>query len=76
MCIRDRINIDADLSDKGLLQSKGVMVNYLYDLSKISRYVELFSKEGEISANTTIKSLSRQAGRNIMQKGKAKELSQ
>ena len=71
-----QINIDADLSDKGLLQSKGVMVNYLYDLSKISRNVELFSKEGEISANTSIKSLSRQAGRNIMQKGKAKELSQ
>ena len=71
-----QINIDADLSEKGLLQSKGVMVNYLYDLSKISRNVELFSKEGEISANTTIKSLSRQAGRNIMQKGKAKELSQ
>lgn len=71
-----QINIDADLSEKGLLQSKGVMVNYLYDLSKISQNVELFSKEGEISANTTIKSLSRQAGRNIMQKGKAKELSQ
>ena len=71
-----QINMDADLSDKGLLQSKGVMVNYLYDLSKISQNVELFSKEGEISANTTIKSLSRQAGRNIMQKGKAKELSQ
>ena len=71
-----QINIDADLSDKGLLQSKGVMVNYLYDLSKISQNVELFSKEGEISANTTIKSLSRQAGRNIMQKGKAKEFSQ
>jgi malonyl-CoA decarboxylase len=52
------------------------MVNYLYDLSKISQNVELFSKEGEISANTTIKSLSRQAGRNIMQKGKAKEFSQ
>lgn len=71
-----QINIDADLSEKGLLQSKGVMVNYLYDLSKISQNVELFSKEGEISANTTIKSLSRQAGRNIMQKGKAKEFSQ
>ena len=70
-----QINIDADLSEKGLLQSKGVMVNYLYDLSKISQNVELFSKEGEISANTTIKSLSRQAGRNIMQKGKAKEFS-
>jgi malonyl-CoA decarboxylase len=71
-----QINIDADLSEKGLLQSKGVMVNYLYDLSKISQNVELFSKEGEISANTTIKSLSRQAGRNIMQKGKATEFSQ
>jgi malonyl-CoA decarboxylase len=71
-----QINIDADLSEKGLLQSKGVMVNYLYDLSKISQNVESFFKEGEISANTTIKSLSRQAGRNIMQKGKAKEFSQ
>ena len=71
-----QINIDADLSEKGLLQSKGVMVNYLYDLSKISQNVELFSKEGDISANTTIKALSRQAERNIMQKGKAKEFSQ
>ena len=71
-----QINIDADLSEKGLLQSKGVMVNYLYDLSKISQNVEFFSKEGEISANTTIKSLSRQAGRNIMQKGNANEFSQ
>ena len=71
-----QINIDADLSDKGLLQSKGVMVNYLYDLSKISQNVELFSKEGDISASTAIKALSRQAERNIMQKGKAKEFSQ
>ena len=71
-----QINIDADVSEKGVLQSKGVMVNYLYDLSKISQNVELFSKEEEIPANTTIKSLSRQAGRNIMQKGKAKEFSQ
>ena len=71
-----QINIDADLSEKGLLQSKGVMVNYLYDLSRISQNVELFSKEGDVSANTTIKALSRQAGRNIMQKGNAKEFSQ
>ena len=71
-----QINIDADLSDKGLLQSKGVMVNYLYDLSRISQNVELFSKEEEIPANTTVKSLARQAGRNIMQKRNAKEFSQ
>ena len=28
-----QINIDADLSEKGLFQSYGVMVNYLYDPS-------------------------------------------
>ena len=71
-----QINIDADLSEKGLLQSKGVMVNYLYDLSRISKNVELFSKEEEIPSNTTVKSLARQAGRNIMQKRNAKEFSQ
>jgi malonyl-CoA decarboxylase len=52
------------------------MVNYLYDLSRISQNVELFSKEEEIPANTTVKSLARQAGRNIMQKRNAKEFSQ
>jgi malonyl-CoA decarboxylase len=38
----DRINVDADLSDKGLRQSLGFMVNYVYDLKTIERNHEEF----------------------------------
>lgn len=38
----DRINIAADLSDKGLRQSLGFMVNYVYDLKTIERNHEKF----------------------------------
>ena len=69
-----QINIDADLSAKGLFQSYGVMVNYLYDPLKISHNGELFSKEGQIAASSTVKSLSRQAERIILQAAEAKEL--
>lgn len=69
-----QINIGADLSEKGLFQSFGVMVNYLYDPLKISHNVELFSKEGQIAASSTVKSLSRQAERIILQAAEAKEL--
>ena len=31
----ERINLGADLSDKGLAESFGVMVNYLYDLAAV-----------------------------------------
>jgi malonyl-CoA decarboxylase len=33
----DRLNIGGDLSDKGLKQSLGMMVNYVYDLKTIDR---------------------------------------
>ncbi|MEC7206744.1 MAG: malonyl-CoA decarboxylase [Pseudomonadota bacterium] len=69
-----QINIDADLSAKGLFQSYGVMVNYLYDPLKISHNGELFSKEGQIAASSAVKSLSRQAERIILQAAEAKEL--
>ena len=69
-----QINIDADLSDKGLFQSYGVMVNYLYDPLKISHNVELFSKERQIAASSTVKSLARQAERIILHAAGAKEL--
>ena len=69
-----QININADLSAKGLFQSYGVMVNYLYDPLKISHNGELFSKEGQIAASSAVKSLSRQAERIILQAAEAKEL--
>ena len=40
----ERVNLNSDLSSKGLHQSKGVMVNYLYDLDSLERNHELFFK--------------------------------
>ena len=38
----DRLNIGSDLSDKGLKQSLGMMVNFVYDLKAIERNHEKF----------------------------------
>ena len=38
----DRLNISGDLSDKGLKQSLGMMVNYVYDLKAIEHNHERF----------------------------------
>ena len=38
----ERLNIDGDLSDKGLRQSLGLMVNYVYDLKTIERNHDKF----------------------------------
>jgi malonyl-CoA decarboxylase len=43
----ERLNPLADLSAKGLRQSFGMMVNYLYDLDKVARHHESFVR-GEV----------------------------
>jgi malonyl-CoA decarboxylase len=43
----ERINLAADLSDKGLRESFGVMVNYLYDLAAVESNHERFVR-GEV----------------------------
>jgi len=52
----ERINPLADLSRKGLKQSHGVMVNYLYDLEEIEANHERFVN-GEVSAARAVTSL-------------------
>ncbi|MBJ7538105.1 malonyl-CoA decarboxylase [Marinomonas transparens] len=44
------IHNDADLSDKGIKQSGGAMVNYLYELKNVSENHEKFAATGYISA--------------------------
>lgn len=56
-----RIHADADLSEKGLKQSKGVMVNYLYDLERVSRNHERFATSHEITMSSEVRSLSASA---------------
>ncbi|MDC0884733.1 malonyl-CoA decarboxylase family protein [Gammaproteobacteria bacterium] len=55
--ILERINLNADLSSKGLMQSKGVMVNYLYNLETLEENHELFFKTKEVKQSDAIKSL-------------------
>ena len=51
------INENADLSSKGMSQSYGVMVNYLYDLSSIERNHEDLFSSGKITYRDKLSSL-------------------
>ena len=55
--ILEKINLNADLSAKGIKQSKGVMVNYLYNLDTLEENHELFFKTKTVQQSTTIKAL-------------------
>ncbi len=55
--ILERINLNADLSSKGLIQSKGVMVNYLYKLDRLEENHELFFKTKEVKESDAINNL-------------------
>ena len=49
-----RLHGGADLSAKGREQSAGIMVNYLYDLSKIEVNHEAFFDQGKIAASRSV----------------------
>ena len=52
----ERVNLGADLSEKGLLQSYGVMANYLYDLDVVEENHEIFYKNKVVPVSSEIKS--------------------
>ena len=49
------IHPQADLSDKGISQSMGVMVNYEYDLNKVEQNHEHFVQNGRVCTNPRFK---------------------
>ncbi len=51
----------ADRSDKGLKQSFGMMVNYLYDPEEIEDNVEAFARNGRIAASAGVRRLGRRS---------------
>ena len=53
----ERINPMGDLSEKGLAESFGVMVNYQYDLPEIERNHEAFANQGVVAASSAVKKL-------------------
>lgn len=52
------VHADADMSDKGQAQSGGTMVNYLYDLAKISENHERFVSAQTVTASSDVKALA------------------
>jgi len=55
----ERLNWAADLSPKGLQQSVGIMVNYLYRLSEIEDNLETYTDEGRIAVSPQLRALLR-----------------
>ena len=56
----EAVHADADISANGLAQSFGVMVNYRYDLNKISANHEAYANKQSVVASKAVKSLAEQ----------------
>lgn len=55
------LHFGADTSKRGMGQSRSVMVNYLYDLNKVSQRATQFSKKGTVAASPEVRALVRRA---------------
>ncbi|MBY8975387.1 malonyl-CoA decarboxylase [Rhodobacteraceae bacterium NNCM2] len=52
------VHVGADTSENGIAQSRGVMVNYLYDLKQIPQNHERFANSKQVAASAPLKSMS------------------
>jgi malonyl-CoA decarboxylase len=55
----ERINWPADLSERGLQQAYGLMVNYKYDLGEIEQNHEAYAEQRTVVASSAIRKLAR-----------------
>jgi len=62
----EQINWLGDLSPKGLRESAGIMVNYLYRLDDIEKNHEAYANQGEIVASSAVKKLLKSEGRRLL----------
>ena len=62
----ERINWLGDLSPKGLRESAGIMVNYLYRLEDIEKNHEAYANQGEVIASSAVKKLLKTEGRRLL----------
>jgi malonyl-CoA decarboxylase len=65
----EQIHAMADESAKGLKQSHGVMVNYLYDLADIEKNHEAYAENRIVAASNAVRKLARSAGEVVPQPG-------
>src|ERR1700693_2012036 len=62
----ERIDWLGDLSAKGLRESAGIMVNYLYRLEDIEKNHEAYANQGEVAASSAVKKLLKGEGRRLL----------
>jgi malonyl-CoA decarboxylase len=62
----EKIDWLGDLSPKGLRESAGIMVNYLYRLDDIEKNHEAYANQGEIVASSAVKKLLKTEGRRLL----------
>jgi malonyl-CoA decarboxylase len=55
----ERINWLGDVSEKGLREAHGLMVNYRYDLKEIERNHEAYANDGEVAASRAVRQLAK-----------------
>jgi malonyl-CoA decarboxylase len=65
----ERLNLLADTSEKGLAQSYGVMVNYLYDIDEIEQNHEAYAEGRTVVASSAVKRLVPKAGTDLVKTG-------
>ena len=53
----DRINLGGNLSNRGISESFGIMVNYRYDLPNVEKNHEAYAKEQKIEISQDVKKL-------------------
>jgi malonyl-CoA decarboxylase len=62
----ERIDWLGDISPKGLRESAGIMVNYLYRLEDIEKNHEAYANKGEVAASSAVKKLLKAEGRRLL----------
>jgi malonyl-CoA decarboxylase len=62
----ERINWLGDISPKGLRESAGIMVNYLYRIEDIEKNHEAYANQGEVIASSAVKKLLKTEGRRLL----------
>src|ERR1700677_4823222 len=62
----ERIDWLGDLSPKGLRESAGIMVNYLYRLDDIEKNHEAYANRDEIAASSAVRKLLKTEGRRLL----------
>jgi malonyl-CoA decarboxylase len=62
----ERIGWLGDRSPKGLRESAGLMVNYLYDLDDIEKNHEAYANQGDVAASGAVRKLLKGEARGVL----------